>query len=336
MTPAETSQEVDAQVEAFARDDARLRDAVAHVLVGQSDALADLVTVFFAGGHALLEGVPGTGKTVLVRSIATATGVDCQRVQFTPDLLPADVLGCDTLVIAPGGEERIEFRPGPVFTEFLLADEINRGTPRTQSALLEAMQERTVTSGSETRTLSPLFTVFATRNPIEMEGTYPLPEAQLDRFQMLVRLEPATVDDLVAIAERTTDVGANDVECVLTPERIAEMRGLVRKVVAARPILHYAARLIRATQPSDATSPSLVRENVRYGGGARALQALVLAGKVEALRRGRAHLAHEDLRRFLAPVLRHRLILTLDGEARGVDPDDIVRAVIDAVPPEPK
>ncbi len=334
FTPAQVQE----RVQRFQADERALRDAVSSFLVGQERPLAQLVAVLLAGGHALVEGVPGTGKTMLVRALAAAAALEFRRVQFTPDLLPADILGCDVLVAGESGEEaagRIEFRPGPIFTQFLVADEINRGTPRTQSALLESMQERRVTIGTKTHDLDPLFTVFATRNPIEMEGTYPLPEAQLDRFQMLVEITNAGLDELVAIAARTTEAEMPEVTPVIAPERLLEMRAEVRNVIAAEPVLYYGARLVRASQPESPEAPTIVRENLRHGGGARALQSLVLAGKVGALRQGRYHLANADLEENLLAVLRHRLIYSLEGEARGVTAREICAEIQRCTPAKP-
>ncbi len=325
--------EVDARLERFRSDEGAIRRAVTSLLVGQEAALGELLAVLLSGGHALVEGVPGTGKTMLVRAIAQAATLHFRRVQFTPDLLPADILGCDTLIPGDGHEPRIEFREGPIFTQFLLADEINRGTPRTQSALLEAMQERGVTVGTRTLALDPLFTVFATRNPIEMEGTYPLPEAQLDRFQMQVDLEGASLDEMVTIAERTTEREPQALDGVTTALRLLEMRAEVRNVIAAEPLLRFAARLIRATQPEDESAPRSVREAVRYGAGVRAVQSLILAAKVEALRQGRFHIARGDLERYLLPVIRHRLLFNLEGEARGVSARDIAAEILESVRP---
>ncbi|MEE8141537.1 MAG: AAA family ATPase [Planctomycetota bacterium] len=329
-----TDAEITQQVERFHHDEEAIREAVCEQLVGQEEALTQLTAVLLGGGHALVEGVPGTGKTLLVRALAQATGLGFGRIQFTPDLLPADILGCETLVTGDAGAERIEFRQGPIFTQFLLADEINRGTPRTQSALLEAMQEGAVTVGGERHELEPLFTVFATRNPIEMEGTYPLPEAQLDRFLLEISLHPAPVEEMVQIAQRTTQETLPKIPEVVAPERLQEMRSTVRSVLTAESVLHYGARLIDATQPKSPGAPSVVRECVRYGAGVRAHQAIVLAGKVEALRQGRMHLANADLEKFLVPALRHRLLFSLEGESRGVSALEIVAAVRGAVKAE--
>ncbi|MHC4935457.1 MAG: AAA family ATPase [Planctomycetota bacterium] len=314
-------------LETFRRDEARLRAAVEERLIGQRAALDDLLAAFLSGGHALLVGVPGTGKTMLVDTIARAAGLAFRRVQFTPDLLPADILGGETIVAGEGGAERIEFREGPVFTPFLLADEINRGTPRTQSALLEAMQERAVTLAGRSRPLDPLFTVFATRNPIEMEGTYPLPEAQRDRFLFEIEIPSPGVMELVEIAERTTGAPLPPPTAVLGPESISHLRETVRLVLAPRPVLERAARIVAATCPGAEGAPAIVGESVEHGAGVRALQAIVLAAKVHALRAGRLHLADDDVDAALLPALRHRVLLSLEGEARGRTIREIVEEV---------
>jgi len=331
VTDSRLAAAAETEAAGFRRDDARLREELGRILVGQRAALDDLVAAFLAGGHALLVGVPGTGKTMLVQALARASGLGFRRIQFTPDLLPADILGGETIVAGPSGEERIEFRPGPIFTPLLLADEINRGTPRTQSALLEAMQERAVTLAGERRALDPLFTVFATRNPIEMEGTYPLPEAQRDRFLFEVEIPSPGVAEMVEIVERTTGERIDEVERVLSPARIAELRQVVRKVVAPPASLARAARIVAATGPDSPEAPSLVVETVRHGGGVRALQAAVLGAKVRALRAGRLHIADADLDAALLPALRHRLVLSLEGEARGVAAAEIVAAARERV-----
>lgn len=335
--PVTSDAAIEQQLNRFVEDERRLHDAVRQLLVGQELALGDLITALLAGGHALVEGVPGTGKTMLVRSVARAAGLEFQRVQFTPDLLPADIIGCDTLVDGVGHEPRIEFRPGPVFTQFLLADEINRGTPRTQSALLEAMQERAVTISGKRHALDALFTTFATRNPIEMEGTYPLPEAQLDRFLLQVDVAPATVTEMVQISGRTTGETEPEVPVVVDAQRLVEMRWQVRQVVAADGVVQHAATLIAATQPTAPNAPTVVRECVRYGAGVRALQSLVLCAKVEALRNGRLHIANADVERYLRAALAHRISLTLDGEARGIPIDEIASEIVSSgTPPSTK
>ncbi len=326
MSDAELAAAAETEAEAFRRDEGALRTELARILVGQRVALDELLAAFVVGGHALLVGVPGTGKTMLVHALARASGLGFGRIQFTPDLLPADILGGETIVAGPSGEERIEFRPGPIFTPLLLADEINRGTPRTQSALLEAMQERSVTLAGERHDLDPLFTVFATRNPIEMAGTYPLPEAQRDRFLFEVWIPSPDVAEMVEIIERTTGEESDAVEAVLAPERVAILRKSVRRVVAAPAPLERAARIVRATCPESSDAPSLIVEGVRHGGGVRALQAVILGAKVQALRAGRLHISDSDVDVSLLPALRHRLVLSLEGEARGRSPEELVAA----------
>ncbi len=326
MTEADLAAAAETEAAAFRRDEEALREAVGALLIGQRAALDDLLTAFLAGGHALLVGVPGTGKTMLVQAIARAAGLGFGRVQFTPDLLPADILGGETIVAGPSGEERIEFRPGPIFTPFLLADEINRGTPRTQSALLEAMQERAVTLAGERRALDPLFTVFATRNPIEMEGTYPLPEAQRDRFIFEIEIPHPDLADLVEIVARTTGETVDSVETVLSPARVADLRRTVRKVIAPRSVLERAGSIVQATHPEQPSAPALIRDELRHGGGVRALQAIILGAKVRALRAGRVHIADIDVDASLLPALRHRLIPSLAGEARGRRPEEWIEA----------
>ncbi len=326
MNDADLAAQAEREAISFQRDERALREAVGSVLVGQRAALEDLSAAFLSGGHALIVGVPGTGKTMLVGAIARAAGLGFRRIQFTPDLLPADILGGETIVGGPSGEERIEFRAGPIFTPFLLADEINRGTPRTQSALLEAMQERTVTLAGVSHALDPLFTVFATRNPIEMEGTYPLPEAQRDRFMFEITMPSPDVTDMVEIAGKTTGESLSDVDPILTPERVSELRATARRVITAPEVLQRAAEIVEATSPESVCSPSIIRECVRHGGGVRALQAIVLGAKVRALRAGRLHIVNEDVDATLIPALRHRMVLSLEGEARGVTPEELIRA----------
>ncbi len=303
---------------------ARLRGEVRKVLVGHESAVEEVLTALFAGGHVLLEGVPGLGKTLLVRTLARCLDLSFARVQCTPDLMPADVLGTTVLDEGPDGRRQFRFEPGPVFTQVLLADEINRATPKTQSALLEAMQEGAVTTGGARRALPSPFVLLATQNPIEMEGTYPLPEAQLDRFLFLTRLRSPAVPEIVEVLRRTTGAEEPVPLAVLDAAAVLEARALVRTVELPPPVAEAAARLVRATHPDDPSAPEAVRRFVRYGASPRAAQALVLAARVAALDDGRAHVAFDDLRRYAAPALRHRLLLNFEGEAEGLDRDALV------------
>jgi MoxR-like ATPase len=310
----------------------RLTREIGRRLVGQAEIVEGVVAALLAGGHVLLEGVPGLGKTLLVKTLAQTLDLSFARVQFTPDLMPADVIGTNMIVEA-GGERRFEFQRGPIFANLVLADEINRATPKTQSALLEAMQEQAVTVGKQTYPLDPPFFVLATQNPIEMEGTYPLPEAQLDRFFFKLRVELPGNADLHAILDRTT--GADDpvVEPVLGRARVLEMRDLVRQVPVARPIQDYAVRLIEATHPTR-SSVARVKKLVRYGSSPRGAQAVILAAKIRALSDGRFAPSFDDVRRAAPPALRHRVLLNFEGEAEGVTTDAILADVLAALPEE--
>ncbi len=302
-------------------------EAVGRVIVGQSEVVDQVLTALLAGGHVLLEGVPGLGKTLLVRTLGQVTGLSFGRVQFTPDLMPGDITGTQLFDRETGG---LRFAPGPIFVNLLLADEINRATPRTQSALLEAMQEHTVTAGGETHHLSEPFFVLATQNPLEMEGTYPLPEAQLDRFLFKVLVPFPPDDDLAAIAERTTGLLVPAGPRVLEPAHLAGAMDLVRQIVIAPHVLRYAVRLVGATHP-DRTPVPEVQRFVRYGSSPRGLQALVLAAKVWALRAGRWNVAFSDLQQAAVPALRHRMILHFEALAEGVTTDSLVQRILASV-----
>jgi MoxR-like ATPase len=322
-----------AAVAAFRADVDRLLAEIARRIVGQGDTAGAVASALLAGGHVLLEGVPGLGKTLLVRTLAEALDLSFSRVQFTPDLMPADVLGTN-LIVEAAGQRRFEFQRGPLFAHVVLADEINRATPKTQSALLEAMQEQSVTVGKQTYPLPPPFFVLATQNPIEMEGTYPLPEAQLDRFTFKLRVDPPGRDELHAILERTTGSDEPAVRPVLGRERLLEMRALVRQVPVARPVQDFAVRLVEATHPSR-SSVAEVKRFVRYGSSPRGAQAVILAAKIEALRDGRFAPSFADIRRIALPALRHRVLLNFDGEAEGVTADAVVDAVLAGLPELP-
>ena len=299
-------------------------DALGQVIVGQAEVIEQVLTGLVAGGHVLLEGVPGLGKTLLVRTLGRVTGLTFGRVQFTPDLMPGDITGTEVFDRETGG---LRFAPGPIFTNLLLADEINRATPRTQSALLEAMQDRTVTAGGRTHPLPDPFFVLATQNPLEMEGTYPLPEAQLDRFLFKVLVPFPADEELALIGERTTGPDQKPPPLVLEPEDLAAATDLVRQVVVAPHVLRRAVRLIAATHPDRSPVPE-VQRFVRYGSSPRGLQALLLAAKVTALRAGRWNVAFADLDQVALPALRHRLLLHFEATAEGVTPDHLVERIM--------
>ena len=324
---------VTAAVAAFRADLERLLGEIGRRLVGQGEVAAGVVSALLAGGHVLVEGVPGLGKTLLVRTAAAAMDLTFSRVQFTPDLMPADVLGTN-LIVEDAGARRFEFQKGPIFAHVVLADEINRATPKTQSALLEAMQEQSVTVGKTTYELDPPFFVLATQNPIEMEGTYPLPEAQLDRFLYKLRALPPSGEELHRILDRTTGVADEATRVVLGRARLLEMRALVRQVPVARPIQDFVVRLVEATDP--ARSPlAEVKRFVRYGSSPRGAQASILGAKIEALRAGRFAPSFADIRRVAVPALRHRVLLNFDGEAEGTSAESLIEKLLGALPEMP-
>jgi len=309
----------------------RLRAEVGRRIVGQRTALDEILIAMLAGGHALLVGVPGLAKTLMIRSVAEAFRLDFRRIQFTPDLVPSDITGTEILdEDSATGSRSFRFVRGPVFANIVLADEINRAPPRTQAALLEAMQEHRVTAAGETMSLPEPFFVLATQNPIEQEGTYPLPEAQLDRFLFDIRLGYPREQDEVEILRATTGNQAVSLEAVLDARQALELQKLTRDVACAEPALRYAAALARATRPDDPTATPLVRRYVRWGAGPRAGQALVLGAKANALLSGRLHVAPDDIRRVAAPVLRHRVLPNFAAEGEGVSAERIVEDVIGA------
>jgi MoxR-like ATPase len=323
---------MDPQLAFFRERVDRLRAAVGEVLVGQQAVVDGVLACLVADGHALLEGVPGLGKTLLVRTLASCLALTYRRIQFTPDLMPADILGTHILHEEPGKGRQLQFREGPVFTQFLLADEINRATPKTQSALLEAMQERQVTIGGNRRILPDPFFVMATQNPLEMEGTYPLPEAQLDRFFYKILVPFPSLDELVQVMERTTGDARHACAPVLVPEELAQLRRIVRQVPVAPEVMRYAMRLVLGTQPTGPHGTATAKEFLRYGASPRGAQALILGGKVEALLRGRMHVSIADVRAVAPGALRHRIGRNFDAEAEGLDADGLVRRVLGEVP----
>jgi len=309
----------------------RLAAAIEEHFIGHRPVVEELLYTVLAGGHALLEGAPGLGKTTLVRTLATVLGLDFRRIQFTPDLMPADVLGTRILQEQSDGRRDFVFERGPIFAHVVLADEINRATPRTQSALLEAMQEKQVTVFGESLTLEDPFFVIATQNPIEMEGTYPLPEAQLDRFLLKILIGSPELEALTAILGATTGGLRGRPAAVVDRRGVRAMQALVREVPASSEVIEAAARLVRATHPGSGTAPEGIRRYVRFGASPRAGQALLLAGKARALVKRRLHVALEDLEALAPAALRHRLILSYEGEASRVDPDELVREAFAAV-----
>ena len=327
------SDDVKEGMRGFSRDVGRLRDEVGKVIVGHAPIVEGVVMALLAGGHALLEGVPGLGKTMLVRTLADAVHLTFSRIQFTPDLMPADILGTN-VIVEDGGGKRFQFQRGPIFANVVLADEVNRATPKTQSALLEAMQEKSVTVSKTTYKLDEPFFVLATQNPLEMEGTYPLPEAQLDRFFVKLRVEYPSRDAMHTILDRTTGREEVRAEKVLSAERLLQLRELVRDVPVARAVQDFAVRVVEGTHPADrAGVPPLTKKYVRYGASPRGAQAILLGAKIKALLDGRFAVSTDDIRYVAKPALRHRLILNFEGEAEGVDPDTIIDSILTETKP---
>ncbi len=308
----------------------QVRAQLAAVIVGQDDVLDTVLRAFFAGGNVLLEGVPGLGKTMLVRTLSDAMHLRFARIQFTPDLMPADVVGTTIVTEDDAGRRVMVFREGPVFANIVLADEINRATPKTQSALLEAMQEQSVTVGGDTRTLPVPFLVIATQNPIDMEGTYPLPEAQLDRFMVKVLVGYGSRDELNEVIARTTRGEVGQAQRVMDADEVNAWRRFIRDVAVAPHVADYATRLVIATHPGSEFAPELVNKYVRFGASPRGAQSVILMAKVRALLEGRYNVSFRDVERDAAPVLRHRLIRNFEAEADGVESDRIVSDVVRA------
>lgn len=310
---------------------AAVQTQVQKVLVGQSVVVEGVLVCLAANGHVLLEGMPGLGKTLLVRTLSDALSLPFSRIQFTPDMMPADVTGTNILATSEDGSRQFEFRKGPVFSSLILADEINRATPKTQSSLLEAMQERSVTAGGRRHDLGEPFLVMATQNPIEQEGTYPLPEAQLDRFFFKVLVPYPTKDDLAEVVRRTTGVVEATVDRAASGEDVVAMRRFVREVPVAADVLDFALRLVVGSHPSGPDSTEQARRWCRYGSSPRGAQALVTAAKVFALMDGRYNASREDVVKAALPALRHRILLNFEAEAEGITPDSVVGGIVKEV-----
>ncbi|MFQ3568748.1 MAG: MoxR family ATPase [Aggregatilineales bacterium] len=324
---------VELSLEQFSELARAIESEVRRVIVGQEEVIRSTLICILAGRHALLEGVPGLGKTMLIRTLADALDLKFSRIQFTPDMQPADITGTDVLEESEDGRTKIRrFQPGPIFANLILADEINRATPKTQSALLEAMQEKTVTVANRTYTLEPPFFVLATQNPLEMEGTYPLPEAQLDRFMFKVNVSYPSVAELVTILDRTTSAASPAAGKVADGKQVIAMGQLALNAPVASHVSEYVARLVVATHPETPAAPERVRQFVRYGASPRGAQALIIGGKINALLEGRFNVAFEDIQAVAAPALRHRLLLNFEGMAEGINPDDIIADVLAATP----
>ena len=327
---ARTSQRVEELCAEFRKMFHTLRDEVGKVIVGHAEIVENVLICLFAGGHVLLEGVPGLGKTLLVRTLSEALSLQFRRIQFTPDLMPADIIGTNIVMEdAATGKRTFEFQKGPIFAQIILADEINRATPKTQSAMLEAMQEHSVTSGGTLYKLPQPFLVLATQNPIEQEGTYPLPEAQLDRFFFKLLVPYSNRREIAEILNRTTAGNDATAQPVVSAEQITAARDLVRRVVIADHVQDYAIRLVLASHPEGEFATESVNRYLRFGASPRGAQAVVLAAKVRAVLDERYHVGFDDVARSYAPAMRHRLLLNFEGQAEGIENDDILAEIID-------
>lgn len=332
MLKSNVLMELEEQIVQFRDRYATVRAEIGKVMVGQDVIVEGVLTAVLAGGHVLLEGVPGLGKTLLVRTLGEALDLSFSRIQFTPDLMPADILGTNLVVESPEGRRSFQFQKGPVFAHLVLADEINRATPKTQSAMLEAMQERQVTAGGEVRPLPKPFFVLATQNPIDQEGTYPLPEAQLDRFFFKLLVGYPTREELTEVIDRTTQGATVAVEKSLSGEALVEMQRLVRGVPIASHVKDYAVRLVLATHPKTGTAAVVTNQYLRFGASPRGAQVLILAGKVRALMAGRFNVSFEDIAASAPAALRHRLLLNFEAEAESVTTDQVIGQILADVP----
>ncbi len=336
MAQAEIPASTLSAVTDFQRHYSSLEHELAKVIVGQSDVIRQTLCCLLIGGHALIEGVPGIGKTLLARSLGQVLDLKFSRIQFTPDLMPADILGTSILVTDALGARSMQFQGGPLFGNVILADEINRASPKTQSAMLEAMSEQSISVGRTTHRLVDPFFVIATQNPLEMEGTYPLPEAQLDRFAMNIIIRPPPVDELVNIMDRTTGVNKPALLTIMNATRLAEMKLMVRSVTVADILKRYIARIILRTHPDSDQATDSVKKYVRYGASPRAAQALILAARVQALINGRAYVEPNDIPAVALPCLRHRIITHFDARVDGIDTVAIIQDVLKNTDPAPE
>lgn len=322
---------VEQQVRVFQDRFSQVVDEVSKVIVGNREVISNVLTCLLVRGHVLLEGIPGVGKTKLVQTLSDATDLGFSRIQFTPDLMPGDIIGSNVVRETEDGKKSFEFQRGPVFTNILLADEINRATPKTQSALLEAMQENSVSAGGSTHKLDQPFFVLATQNPIEMEGTYPLPEAQMDRFLYKLRLDFPEASDLLTIVERTTQQDDLTASHVLGKTEILEMRETARAVPVAQPVMQYAIAITLATHPESSEGHGLAKKYVRFGASPRGVQSLILGAKVNALLNDRFYVSANDIKAVALPALRHRVLINFEAEAERVDPDHILEEIVRVV-----
>ena len=323
---------IEKRAQKFAERYKAVSGQIGKVIVGHQEIVHGVLTCLFVGGHCLLEGVPGLGKTLLVRTLAQTLNLRFSRIQFTPDLMPADILGTNLIVEDPDGRRRFEFQKGPLFTQICLADEINRATPKTQSAMLETMQERSVSIAGQVFKLDPPFLVMATQNPIEQEGTYPLPEAQLDRFMFKLVVGYSTREELGTILDRTTKGVTIEPEQVMDGAEIIEWQHLVREVIVAPHVQDYIVRLTLATHPEGQFAPPITNQYLRWGSSPRGAQTIALAAKVRALLAGRYNVSFEDVRRAFLPSMRHRVILNFEAEAEGILPDSVLLEILEKVP----
>ncbi len=334
MTQPIDAAELQREADQFKKEFQIIRDAIGQVIVGQQQVVEATLTAILCGGNVLLEGVPGLGKTELVKALSRVLELDFSRIQFTPDLMPADVIGTNVMTSDEGGNYKFEFRQGPVFTQLLLADEINRATPKTQSALLDTMQEGTVTTGGNTYHMEQPFFVLATQNPIEQEGTFPLPEAQLDRFMFKVVVPFLNRSELNEVVSRTILRKQVQIDKVVDGPRILELRSILDRVVVSDPMRDFACRLVLSTHPNTEYAPDMAKKFLRWGASPRAAQALIRAARVRALSQGRPHVAFEDIRHYAAEVLQHRALLNYDGQAENISVADVIAECVAKLPTE--